>query len=119
MSLIRLFSDFDGRIGLRTFWLGSIAVALTLLAIQRTVPLLVGYRDAIMIVAFVKAFALFPWAALAAKRATDRGLRDRAAGASARRHAVRLAPVAGGDLDHGLGRRLHRSRAAAVGSEAG
>ncbi|SDF65326.1 DUF805 domain-containing protein [Bosea robiniae] len=73
MSLIRLFSDFDGRIGLRTFWLGSIAVALTLLAIQRTVPLLVGYRDAIMVVAFVKAFALFPWAALAAKRATDRG----------------------------------------------
>lgn len=73
MSLIRLFSDFDGRIGLRTFWLGSIAVALTLLAIQRTVPLLIDYPDTIMVIAFTKAFALFPWAALAAKRATDRG----------------------------------------------
>jgi uncharacterized membrane protein YhaH (DUF805 family) len=73
MSLIRLFSDFDGRIGLRTFWLGSIAVALTLLAIERTVPLLADRHATIVIVAFVKAFALFPWAALAAKRANDRG----------------------------------------------
>jgi uncharacterized membrane protein YhaH (DUF805 family) len=73
MSLIRLFSDFDGRIGLRTFWLGSIAVALTLLAIQRTVPLLADRHATIVIIAFVKAFALFPWAALAAKRANDRG----------------------------------------------
>lgn len=73
MSLIRLFSDFDGRIGLRTFWLGSIAVALTLHAIQRTVPLLADRHDATMIIAFAKAFALFPWAALAAKRASDRG----------------------------------------------
>lgn len=73
MSLVRLFSDFDGRIGLRTFWLGSIAIALLLLAIQRTTPLLAEHRDAIMIIAFAKAFALFPWAALAAKRATDRG----------------------------------------------
>lgn len=73
MSLIRLFSDFDGRIGLRMFWLGSIAVALTLYAIQRTVPLLAYRNDATMIIAFAKAFALFPWAALAAKRASDRG----------------------------------------------
>lgn len=73
MSLIRLFSDFDGRIGLRTFWLGSIAVALMLLAIQRTVPLLADRHTTIVIIAFIKAFALFPWAALAAKRATDRG----------------------------------------------
>lgn len=73
MSLIRLFSDFDGRIGLRTFWLGSIAVALTLYVIQRTVPLLADRHDATMVIAFAKAFALFPWAALAAKRASDRG----------------------------------------------
>lgn len=73
MSLVRLFSDFDGRIGLRAFWLGSIAVALTLLAIERTVPLLADRHATIVIVAFAKAFALFPWAALAAKRATDRG----------------------------------------------
>ncbi|RYE33230.1 MAG: hypothetical protein EOP23_09635 [Hyphomicrobiales bacterium] len=73
MSLIRLFSEFDGRIGLRTFWLGSIAVALTLLAIERTVPLLADHHATLAIIAFVKAFALFPWAALAAKRATDRG----------------------------------------------
>jgi uncharacterized membrane protein YhaH (DUF805 family) len=73
MSLIRLFCDFDGRIGLRAFWLGSVAVTLTLLAIQRTVPLLADRYDAAMIIAFAKAFALFPWAALAAKRANDRG----------------------------------------------
>ncbi|MCO5091624.1 hypothetical protein [Bosea sp. (in: a-proteobacteria)] len=73
MSLIRLFSDFDGRIGLRAFWLGSIAVALVLLAIQHAAPLLADRHDAAMIIAFTKAFALFPWAALAAKRANDRG----------------------------------------------
>ena len=73
MSLIRLFSDFDGRIGLRTFWLGSIAVALTMLAIQRVAPLLAERQNALAIIAFANAFALFPWAALAAKRATDRG----------------------------------------------
>ncbi|WP_377845729.1 hypothetical protein [Bosea sp. UC22_33] len=73
MSLVRLFSDFEGRIGLRTFWLGSIAVALTLLAIERTLPLLVDRHATITTIAFLKAFALFPWAALAAKRANDRG----------------------------------------------
>lgn len=73
MYLVRLFSDFDGRIGLRTFWLGSIAVALTLLAIQRITPLLADHHDTLVILIFAKAFALFPWAALAAKRASDRG----------------------------------------------
>lgn len=73
MYLVRLFSDFDGRIGLRTFWLGSIAVALTLLATQRTAAVLLDRHDAAMVAAFAKAFALFPWAALAAKRASDRG----------------------------------------------
>jgi len=73
MSLVRLFSDFDGRIGLRSFWLGSIAVALTLIATQRTASVLLDRHDAAMIAAFAKAFALFPWAALAAKRANDRG----------------------------------------------
>ena len=73
MYLVRLFSDFDGRIGLRTFWLGSIAVALTLLATQRTAAVLLDRHDAAMVAGFAKAFALFPWAALAAKRANDRG----------------------------------------------
>lgn len=73
MSLTRLFSDFDGRIGLRTFWLGSIAVALTLFTIQRVAPLLAERQTALVIIAFANAFALFPWAALAAKRANDRG----------------------------------------------
>lgn len=72
MSLFRLLTDFDGRIGLGRFWLGSAIVALTLLAIQQGAPHLFG-RDARMITAFANAFALFPWAALAAKRATDRG----------------------------------------------
>lgn len=73
MVLIRLFSDFDGRIGLRAFWLGSAAVALTLLAIQKLVPQFTDRNTAQTIVAFAQAFALFPWAALAAKRANDRG----------------------------------------------
>ena len=73
MSMIRLFSDFDGRIGLRAFWIGSLAVALTLFAIQRIVPLLADRQDTLTVIAFANAFALFPWAALAAKRANDRG----------------------------------------------
>lgn len=72
MSLFRLFTDFDGRIGLGRFWLGSALVALSLLGIQHIAPTLFGH-DAGRVVAFSQAFALFPWAALAAKRATDRG----------------------------------------------
>ena len=73
MSLIRLFCDLDGRIGLRAFWLGSAAIALTLLAMQKIAPQLTEPQNARTIVAFAGAFALLPWAALAAKRATDRG----------------------------------------------
>ncbi|MBN9439309.1 hypothetical protein [Bosea sp. (in: a-proteobacteria)] len=73
MSVIRLFTDLDGRIGLRQFWLGSIALALCLLLVQWAAPRLVEMPMAMSIIAFTKAFALFPWAALAAKRATDRG----------------------------------------------
>ncbi|MET3888948.1 uncharacterized membrane protein YhaH (DUF805 family) [Bosea sp. OAE506] len=72
MNLFRLLTDFDGRIGLGRFWLGSAVVALALFGIQRVAPSLFGYR-AEQAVAFAHAFALFPWAALAAKRATDRG----------------------------------------------
>ncbi|WID95323.1 hypothetical protein QO058_21445 [Bosea vestrisii] len=73
MSAIRLFTDLNGRIGLRQFWLGSIALALCLLAIQWAAPQLTDKFTAAKIIAFANAFALFPWAALAAKRATDRG----------------------------------------------
>jgi uncharacterized membrane protein YhaH (DUF805 family) len=72
MSLFRLFTDFDGRIGLGRFWLGSALVAFVLLGIRQTAPALFAF-EAEKIVAFSQAFALFPWAALAAKRATDRG----------------------------------------------
>lgn len=73
MPPTRLFTDFEGRIGLRQFWLGSIALALCLLAIQWGAPRLTDKYTGATIVAFANAFALFPWAALAAKRATDRG----------------------------------------------
>ena len=73
MSIIRLFTDLDGRIGLQSFWLGSAAVALTLFAVQRIAPQLADPATAAMTVAFAKTFALFPWSALAAKRARDRG----------------------------------------------
>lgn len=72
MSLIRLLTDFDGRIGLRQFWLGSALIALALFGIQKVAPALFFFQ-AEKIVAFANAFALFPWVALAAKRATDRG----------------------------------------------
>ena len=73
MPLLRLLTDFDGRIGRVRFWLGSAVVALALLAVQKLAPLLAEPRMAATIVAFTGAFALFPWAALAAKRAADRG----------------------------------------------
>ncbi|CAN7610686.1 DUF805 domain-containing protein [Bosea sp. LjRoot237] len=73
MSAIRLFTDLDGRIGLRQFWLGSIVLAFCLLAIQWGAPRLTDKHSAAMIVVFANTFALFPWSALAAKRATDRG----------------------------------------------
>jgi uncharacterized membrane protein YhaH (DUF805 family) len=73
MSAIRLFTDLDGRIGLRQFWLGSIMLALCLLGIQWGAPQVTDGYTAAKIVAFANTFALFPWAALAAKRATDRG----------------------------------------------
>lgn len=73
MSLIRLFTDLDGRIGRRRFWFGSIALALCLLVLQWVSPQLTDKHTATAVVAFANAFALFPWVALAAKRATDRG----------------------------------------------
>lgn len=73
MSLFRLLTDFDGRIGPVRFWIGSAIVALALLAIQQGTARLPDRYLAGQIVAFANAFALFPWAALAAKRATDRG----------------------------------------------
>lgn len=73
MSTIRLFCDLDGRIGLRSFWIGSAVVALTLFALQKLLPQLLLPQDARTALAFAGAFALFPWSALAAKRAADRG----------------------------------------------
>jgi uncharacterized membrane protein YhaH (DUF805 family) len=73
MSAIRLFTDLDGRIGLRQFWLGSIVLALCLLAIQWGAAEATDKSTAAKVAAFANAFALFPWSALAAKRATDRG----------------------------------------------
>jgi len=73
MSAIALFTDLDGRIGRRQFWLGSIALMLGLLAVQWTAPRLLGSYEAAVLVAFAKTFCLFPWSVLAAKRAADRG----------------------------------------------
>lgn len=72
MPLYRLLTDFDGRIGLRSFWFGSAIVAVALYAIQLAAPL-VSPDHARQITAIAGALALFPWAALAAKRAADRG----------------------------------------------
>ena len=55
MSAIRLFTDLDGRIGLRQFWLGSIALALFLLAIQWGASQLTDKYTAARIAAFAHA----------------------------------------------------------------
>lgn len=72
LFLFHLLTRFDGRIGLRAFWLGNGLIALALLGVEWAAsrnPGLAAERAA----AFAQAFALFPWAALAAKRAADRG----------------------------------------------
>lgn len=78
MQLIDLFISFDGRIGRRAFWLGTAGVALALWAIERLATRAELAHGA-EIIAFAGAFAIYPWAALAAKRATDRN-RPRATG---------------------------------------
>lgn len=70
MSPIRLLSDFDGSIGRIGFWAGSACVALLLLVMERLARTTAHAPE---IVAFASMFALFPWAALGAKRARDRG----------------------------------------------
>lgn len=72
MPIIRLLTDPDGRIGLAPFWVGSVLVALGVLALQQG-GLWLGGSAGERIGAFAGAFALFPWATLAAKRAVDRG----------------------------------------------
>lgn len=71
MSLIDLFISFDGRIGRKAFWLGTGAVALCLWLLERIV-MRMEFSHAAELIAFAGAFAVYPWSALAAKRATDR-----------------------------------------------
>lgn len=70
MSPIRLLTGFDGSIGRIGFWAGSALVALALLLVERLAR---ATPYAPEIVAFAGMFALFPWTALGAKRARDRG----------------------------------------------
>jgi uncharacterized membrane protein YhaH (DUF805 family) len=69
---IALLIDFDGRIGRAAFWLGTALVALALALVEKAAARHAGAHAA-QLVAFCGAFALFPWTALAAKRAADRG----------------------------------------------
>jgi uncharacterized membrane protein YhaH (DUF805 family) len=78
MPFIDLFISFEGRIGRKAFWLGTGAVALALWIIERLATRLDAVH-APEIIAFAGAFAIYPWAALAAKRAVDRN-RPRATG---------------------------------------
>lgn len=78
MQPIDLFISFEGRIGRGAFWLGTAAVALLLWIIER-VAMRLDLLHGPEIIAFAGTFAIYPWAALAAKRAVDRN-RPRAAG---------------------------------------
>ncbi len=73
MPLIRLLTDLDGRIDRSRFWLGSVLVALALLAVRHVAAALADPNGAAQIAAFAGAFALFPYSVLAAKRSVDRG----------------------------------------------
>lgn len=72
LPLLHLLTAFDGRIGRMAFWFGTALIALTLALVEMAASRHAGAYSA-QLVAFAGAFALFPWAALAAKRATDRG----------------------------------------------
>ncbi|RDJ25007.1 hypothetical protein DWF00_17520 [Bosea caraganae] len=72
MPLIHLLTSFEGRIGRIAFWGGTALVALALLGVERAAAHL-DPDYATQIVTFAGTFALFPWAALAAKRASERG----------------------------------------------
>ena len=72
MSILRFFIGLDGRIGLRQFWLGAVAVALALVMIGQAAPLFFGHRGG-LVTSLAHALALLPFCALAAKRAADRG----------------------------------------------
>lgn len=78
MAFLDLFISFEGRIGRKTFWLGTGAVALALWVIER-LAMWLDASHAPQIIAFAGAFAIYPWSALAAKRAVDRN-RPRATG---------------------------------------
>lgn len=70
MSPIRLLTSFDGTIGRAGFWTGSALVAGLLALVERFSA---GSASAAEMTAFAGAFAMFPWAALGARRARDRG----------------------------------------------
>jgi uncharacterized membrane protein YhaH (DUF805 family) len=72
MHVIHWFISFEGRIGRVPFWLGNAVVALVLFLIERF-AVRSGVSAAGQIIAFAGAFALYPWSALAAQRACDRG----------------------------------------------
>lgn len=72
MHILSWFISLEGRIGRGPFWLGNAAVALVLFAIERFAAKS-GHPSAGQITTFAGAFALYPWSALAAQRAKDRG----------------------------------------------
>lgn len=71
MPLLKLLTAFDGRIGRASFWLGTALVAFCLWLTESLAARHAGAHAA-QVTAFAGAFALFPWSALAAKRARDR-----------------------------------------------
>jgi uncharacterized membrane protein YhaH (DUF805 family) len=67
-----LLLAFDGRIGRRAFWAGSLGVALALLLFERVLAkALPQHAPLAMVIA--SAAALYPFAALATKRGRERG----------------------------------------------
>jgi uncharacterized membrane protein YhaH (DUF805 family) len=67
-----LLSSFEGRIGRREFWAGSIVLAVVLYLAERWLHHALPLR-APGIMVLLAALAIYPFGALAAKRAADRG----------------------------------------------
>jgi uncharacterized membrane protein YhaH (DUF805 family) len=71
MQPIRDLAALDGPLGRAGFWLGSLLVALVVLALKHLPEDLLPFGADVP--AFAESLAILPWSLLAARRAIDRG----------------------------------------------
>jgi uncharacterized membrane protein YhaH (DUF805 family) len=72
-DLQKLFLSFEGTIGRRLFWIGSIAIALALAMLDAIIKRKFGGAVAATSSLLMGILAAYPWSCLATKRSHDRG----------------------------------------------